>query len=543
MDYDDNDIAMFGEDAVEIENTKKDEYQEVSTERKAKRAAREEAEDQKEKVELDFLQPRKARRFKLYLKYEGRKGPPLVIKTRLPKTGAYEDGPSKYIKRLFLREYNKNQQLITQHQCHLRSDLGIQIPETDAISGYIGYGGLIYIVDGSESHKPAENCLYAWGKCSFSEVEGDMPSLVMSLQYKRILTISCGTEHAAAVGEGGRAFTWGANDFGQLGTGDEEVRPIPQLCDLSYEVFVQGVSCGSRFTLAWTKSGDLFSWGRYQASNFPRKFVDTWCNGYEVKGEMGIRDKKVKTASAGEQHMAVVTRDGEVFTWGYNDFGQLGWGLHGVDRTGQQKPQKLEGLLEDEQVIGIVCGGGHTICWTKEGKAFSWGSNASGQIGQALKQIYSTPEELPFSTKVVGAAAGWMMSCVLGEDGVSMVLGGLQAEVEAPKTDGEVPPGQEKTSAPEGPKGSVMELVGTGANLSDHKIKQASLGHAHAIGLQDDGLIIGWGYNRFAQAVGHFNTPTYANLEQVIMADAGASNMKAVQVCAGGSQSYGLLKP
>jgi alpha-tubulin suppressor-like RCC1 family protein len=50
--------------------------------------------------------------------------------------------------------------------------------------------------------------------------------------------------------------------------------------------------------------------------------------------------------------MGIVTKEGEVFTWGYNDYGQLGWGISGENRTGQQKPNKVsmpwstEGSLE-----------------------------------------------------------------------------------------------------------------------------------------------------------------------------------------------------
>ena len=39
-------------------------------------------------------------------------------------------------------------EMLSVHSVHLRSETGIAIPDEDAISGYIGYGGLIYIVDG-----------------------------------------------------------------------------------------------------------------------------------------------------------------------------------------------------------------------------------------------------------------------------------------------------------------------------------------------------------------------------------------------------------
>merc|ERR1719213_18308 len=102
-----------------------------------------------------------------------------------------------------------------------------------------------------------------------------------------------------------------------------------------------------------------------QASNFPRLFVNTWCNGYEAKGEKGLKGFKIDKIAAGDTHMACVTKEGQLFTWGYNDYGQLGWGLHGVDRVGQQKPNQVKGLVESEDVIDFACGGGHTVAITK----------------------------------------------------------------------------------------------------------------------------------------------------------------------------------
>lgn len=267
----------------------------------------------------------------------------------------------------------------------------------------------------------------------------------------------------------------------------------------------------------------------------------------EVKGEMGIKGKKVLSVSAGDMHMAVVTKDFQLYTWGYNDYGQLGWGLHGVDRTGQQKPKQVLGVLEDEEIIGAACGGAHTLCWTKSGKAFGWGSNNLGQIGRALRQINPEPDEVPMSCKITRIVAGWQCSIFIDENGNSIVAGGLAAEgpsIEEPKEGVNEQDQEFERKLPPNPTGgNVMDLVGGGSALTEYALSTASIGEAHAIVATKDGKLYGWGYNRQAQAIGRFSDDTFASLEKIIMADVSAKHSRAISVAVGGSQSYGLLCP
>ena len=138
------------EEVVSVEDAERDEYTELVSERKNERCMREQAEDSSNSNgannnKLKFLQPRKEKRFKLYFKYEGRRGPQCYLKIRLPKHGGFEDGPSVGIKRFFVSQYNKLREMLSEHGCHLRSELGIAIPDNDAISGYVGHGGLVAI--------------------------------------------------------------------------------------------------------------------------------------------------------------------------------------------------------------------------------------------------------------------------------------------------------------------------------------------------------------------------------------------------------------
>lgn len=80
--------------------------------------------------------------------------------------------------------------------------------------------------------------------------------------------------------------------------------------------------------------------------------------------------------SFGEGHAAGVSGDGEVFTWGKNDLGQVGQNV-GHDKD---VPTKME-ILKGWDVRALACGAHHTVALTPE-DVISWGANSEGQCGQ-----------------------------------------------------------------------------------------------------------------------------------------------------------------
>ena len=65
----------------------------------------------------------------------------------------------------------------------------------------------------------------------------------------RVGAIACGAQHALACAHGGAAFSWGANDEGQLGQGDCDDRAEPAAVPLPAGFEAVDVACGDEFTL------------------------------------------------------------------------------------------------------------------------------------------------------------------------------------------------------------------------------------------------------------------------------------------------------
>ena len=101
-----------------------------------------------------------------------------------------------------------------------------------------------------------------------------------------------------------------------------------------------GVAAGRGHTVAWTESGELWSWG--QACNGATGHGHTghghkWTP-FLVQGMVG---RKVVAAAAGEYHTAVVTSEGELWTFGGNSYGHLGLGNTYPDTYPQKLPQRV----------------------------------------------------------------------------------------------------------------------------------------------------------------------------------------------------------
>ena len=79
--------------------------------------------------------------------------------------------------------------------------------------------------------------------------------------------------------------------------------------------------------------------------------------------------------ACGEEHAALLTSQGQVFTWGFGNDGQLGH----RNRNSINSPKKL---AFEEPVGSVKCGGGHTGVVTKGGELYLFGRGRDGQLGR-----------------------------------------------------------------------------------------------------------------------------------------------------------------
>ena len=149
----------------------------------------------------------------------------------------------------------------------------------------------------------------------------------------------------------GVIYTWGNGNFGRLGYVDILKQTVPrQVVELKSHKIVK-LSLGYYHAAAITEHGVLFSWGR---GNSGQLGCGNQLNEDSVKPVNALANNKVVDVQCGESHTVALTAEGDVYTWGGGSMGQLGLG----DFLRQSLPIKVCNL--DAKIIQISCGKRHT---------------------------------------------------------------------------------------------------------------------------------------------------------------------------------------
>ncbi|MEW5755983.1 MAG: hypothetical protein AB1810_06730 [Pseudomonadota bacterium] len=170
--------------------------------------------------------------------------------------------------------------------------------------------------DGYAMALDASGNVFTWGSNRFGQL-GDasyLDSIEPRLVATGIKSITAGRLHAVVINQNGEGLAWGNGTNGKLGDGSGLEAP--------FAVKVKGpalksISAGEVNTVAVTSDGGLLAWGEHHY-----KSSDTLLMSFVPQsiGEL----KNVREASTAAGHVVVLTNDGELFTWGANDRGQLG---------------------------------------------------------------------------------------------------------------------------------------------------------------------------------------------------------------------------
>ncbi|NXG79901.1 HERC5 ligase, partial [Baryphthengus martii] len=190
--------------------------------------------------------------------------------------------------------------------------------------------------------------------------------------------------------EGGELFTWGQNAHGQLGVGSQTTLiPQPQLVTRLKGIALAQIAAGGAHSAAVSLSGAVYTWGK---NNFGQLGLgDT--EGRDCPSNVAALEHwKAAFICCGANHTAVLSKEGVVCTFGAGGDGQLG---HNSTRN-ELKP-RIVAELWGARASQVVCGRQRTLVYVPSlDKVYSFGSD-EGQLGDERRpnQLIPLPINLP----------------------------------------------------------------------------------------------------------------------------------------------------
>lgn len=193
--------------------------------------------------------------------------------------------------------------------------------------------------------------------------------------------ISAGGFGACAVMVGGLLRCWGKNQFGVVGDGTETcTEATPVTVSVGDGVEAQQVASGRAHTCVVTKSGEVKCWGAGGSGQLGHGKIAQEIDASKVFAVPLNVD--AHAVAGGFQHTcAIVGESRKVRCWGSNGSGELGRGS-GLDDGAPPSASTMDVDLGPEvSVVQVGCGVGYTCALSGAGDVFCWGNNDHGQLG------------------------------------------------------------------------------------------------------------------------------------------------------------------
>ncbi|WP_395847386.1 hypothetical protein [Cystobacter fuscus] len=326
----------------------------------------------------------------------------------------------------------------------------------------------------------ADGALWSWGDNRSGQL-GDgtgnaRPTPIRVPGLQDVEAVANGDLHSLALRRDGTVWTWGDNQYGQLGMGELwEGHSTPQ--QLPSLTNVAAIAASESHSLALRRDGTVWAWGDNQYGQLGAAggvFL------LEPTHIPGLTD--IATIATSPSHRLALRADGTVWAWGSNQTGQLGDGTT-VSRVTVAQVTALT------DVVAIAAGGissgainetGHSLALRRDGTVWAWGDNQYGQLGDGTNQQRSTPVRVQGLTNVVSISGNGLISLALRRDGTVWAWGDRRNGLMG--------------------GGGTSGLQTTPAQVQDLKgVVAIAAGSRHALALRRNGTLWGWGNNLFGQ--------------------------------------------
>nr|XP_050864768.1 RCC1 domain-containing protein 1 isoform X1 [Vespula vulgaris] len=165
---------------------------------------------------------------------------------------------------------------------------------------------------------------------------------------------------------------------------------IPILVEMPKRIKFVDFSCGFDHTIMLAANGDVYSMGMGTRGQLGHGDLEDCDEPQLIEALAGLN---VVQVSAAGWHNAVVTDQGDLYTWGWNVNGELG--IPKGDTKVVAIPTVINFTNDKEECIDmnvkkVQCGNTFTICMMDDRSFWGCGSNKYGQLGQSRQKVTSS---------------------------------------------------------------------------------------------------------------------------------------------------------
>ena len=195
--------------------------------------------------------------------------------------------------------------------------------------------------------------------------------------------IVAGANHFAALRANGEIWTWGYNNYGQLGLGNETttIKPaqtsIYDVNDETQNLYAIDVAAGSYHTLILKSDGTVWAAGYNKYGQLGDGTTNNSNTFIQVKNPNGDGYlQNIKAITANNFTSYALSEDGTVYAWGYNGNGNLG--INAIDTEAHSLPIRMSKVTN---IMQIAAGNNHVVMVRADGTVWGVGYNEYGQLG------------------------------------------------------------------------------------------------------------------------------------------------------------------
>ena len=322
-----------------------------------------------------------------------------------------------------------------------------------------------------------------------------------SVGCQSVVKVSTGLDHSLAVTKSGTLYGWGRADGGRLWTDRDEVASATE----------------SEVAVVARRRRDV--WGRFCAARQLPLPPSSGSDGVLPLGSQlnvatparvsgPLLGLSFVDAACGSDYSLAVTAEGAVFSWGLNGRPTAG------TSTCALRPQRVLGALVGRQVVQVACGESHSLALCKSGVVYAWGRGDDGRLGLgplphlAVSRGGSAWVEMPAvvdgalrGLACVQVACGSHHSAAVTADGALFVWGAAKSgrlglgrfpKIELP-AQAAVQEAQANAVVSGGSSCSVDSPALIGGLLSERRVAVVACGGAATAVLTADGQCLAWG--------------------------------------------------